>query len=71
VKACAEQNIAATQQYVRDLSYAKEIQDMFRIQMELMRSLLEAFGEQAKDLGEAYIKRASVKRISPAREGDT
>jgi hypothetical protein len=27
VKACAEQNISATQEFVRDLSYAKDIQD--------------------------------------------
>ena len=48
VKACAEQNISATQEFVRELSYAKDIQDMLRIQMEFMRSQLEAFGEQAK-----------------------
>jgi hypothetical protein len=59
VKAYAEQNIFATQEYVRELTYAKDIQDMFRIQMEFVRSQLEAFGEQAKDLGEAYIKAAS------------
>ena len=59
VKACAEQNIAATQEFVRELSYAKDIQDVLRIQMEFMRSQLEAFGEQAKDLGEAYINAAS------------
>ena len=27
IKACAEQNISATQEFVRDLSYAKDIQD--------------------------------------------
>ena len=54
VKACAEQNISATQEFVRDLSCA-----LLRIQMEFMRSQLEAFGEQAKDLSEAYIKAAS------------
>ena len=59
VKACAEHNISATQEFVRELSYAKDIQDMLRIQMEFMRSQLEAFGEQAKDLGEAYMKVAS------------
>src|ERR1700730_10941243 len=61
VKACAEHNITATQEFVRDLSYAKDIQDMLRIQMEFMRSQLEAFGEQAKDLGEAYVKAVSAK----------
>jgi hypothetical protein len=59
VKAYAEQNIFATQEYVRELTYAKDIQDILRIQMRFMRSQLEAFGEQAKDLGEAYIKAAS------------
>src|ERR1700691_4191896 len=56
-KACTEQNISATQAFVRELSYAKDIQDILRIQMEFMRSQLEAFGEQAKDLNEAYVKR--------------
>src|SRR5262249_5629748 len=50
VKAYAERNIAATQQFVRDLSYAKDIQHMFQIQMEFMRTQMEAFGEQAKSL---------------------
>jgi hypothetical protein len=59
VKACAEQNIGATQEFVRDLSYAKDIQDMFRIQMEFMRTQMEAFVEQANSLGEANIKAAS------------
>ena len=45
VKACAEQNIFATQEFFRDLSYAKDIQDMLRIQMEFMRSQLETFDE--------------------------
>ena len=66
VKACAEQNISATQEFVRDLSYAKDIQDILRIQMEFMRSQLEAFGEQAKDLGEAYVKAASGQTTKPS-----
>src|ERR1700751_5276482 len=65
VKACAEQNISATQEFVRDLSYAKDIQDMLRIQVEFMHTQLEAFGEQAKDLGEAYIKAASGRMSKP------
>jgi Phasin protein len=70
VKAYAEQNISATQEYVRELTYAKDIQDILRIQMGFMRSQLEAFGA-AKDLGEAYINAASVKRGSHLRRGDT
>jgi hypothetical protein len=62
-----EKNITATQEFVRDLSHAKDIQDMFRIQMEFMRAQLEAFGKQANSLGEAYIKRHQVKRGSRPR----
>jgi hypothetical protein len=47
------------------MSYAKDIQDMLRIQMKFMRSQLEAFGEQAKDLGEAYIKVVSGQTMKP------
>ena len=66
VKACAEQNITATQEFVRDLSYAKDIQDMFRIQMGFMRTQMEAFGEQANSLGEAYIKAVSGQMRKPS-----
>ena len=66
VKVYAEKNIAATQEFVRDLSYAKDVQDMFRIQMEFMRAQLEAFGEQANSLGEAYIKAASGQMRKPS-----
>jgi hypothetical protein len=59
VKACAEQNISATQEYVRELTYAKDIQDIVRIQMEFLRAQLETFGDQAKDLGEAYMNAAT------------
>jgi hypothetical protein len=65
VKAYAEKNVAATQEFVRDLSYAKDIQSMVQIQMEFMRAQLEAFGEQAKDLGEAYIKAVSGQTSKP------
>jgi hypothetical protein len=60
IKTCAEQNISATQEYVRELTYAKDIQDIVRIQMEFLRRQLASFGEQAKDLGEAYIKAATT-----------
>jgi hypothetical protein len=66
VKACAKQNISATQEFVRNLSYAKDIQDMLRIQMEFMRSQLDAFAEQAKDLSEAYLKEVSGQTTRPS-----
>ena len=65
VKASAEQNISATQEYVRELTYAKDIQDILRIQMAFVRSQLEAFGEQAKYLGDAYIKAVSGQTAKP------
>ena len=65
VKAYAEKNVAATQEFVRDLSYAKDVQDVVQIQTEFMRAQLEAFGEQAKDLGEAYIKAVSGQTSKP------
>ena len=65
VKAYAEKNVAATQEFVRDLSYAKDIQDMVQIQMEFMRAQLEAFGEQANSLSEAYIKAVSGQTRKP------
>ena len=43
VKAYAEQNISATQEYVKELTYARDIQDILRIQMGFVRSQLEAF----------------------------
>ena len=67
VKASAEQNISATQEYVRELTYAKDIQAILRIQMAFVRSQLEAFGEQAKNLGEAYIKAVSGQTTKPPR----
>ncbi len=65
VKVYAEKNIAATQEFVRQLGYAKDIQDMFRIQMAFMQAQMNAFGEQAKSLSEAYIKAASGQARKP------
>ena len=66
VKLYAEKNISATQEFVRELSYAKGIQDMLRIQMEFMPAQMAALGEQAKSLGEAYIKAVSGQTRNPS-----
>ena len=47
------------------LSYAKDVKDMFRIQMEFMRTQMEAFAKQANSLGDAYIKAASGQTNKP------
>ena len=39
----AGQNLSAAQEYVRELTYAKDIQDILRIQMDFVRSQLESF----------------------------
>jgi hypothetical protein len=67
VKVYAEKNITATQEFVRELSYSKDVQDMLRIQMEFMLTQLEAVGEQANSLGEAYIKAASGGTRKPSQ----
>ena len=66
VKLYAEKNISATQEFVTELSYAKGIQDMLRIQMEFMQAQMVAFGEQAKSLGEAHMKTVSGQTRKPS-----
>jgi len=39
---------------------------MFRIQMGFMQTQMEAFGEQANSLGEAYIKAVSGQTSKPS-----
>lgn len=56
LKTYSQRNLAATHKFVRQLSYAKDFQDMVRIRAEFMQILLRASVEQAKDLGEAYTK---------------
>jgi hypothetical protein len=61
VKACAEQNISATQEFVRDLSYAKDIQDILRIQMEFMRSHWKLSASRLKTYARLISRRRQVK----------
>jgi hypothetical protein len=59
LKAYAEKNIATAHEYLDKLSHAKDLQDVVRIQTEFMQVQLNAFGEQAKSLGEAFTKAAT------------
>ena len=52
----AETNIAATNEYVRKLSEAKELQEVVRIQTEFVQAQFSAFGEQTKSLAETFTK---------------
>jgi hypothetical protein len=58
IKGYAEKNITMTQEYLRQLSQARNFQDMVRIQADFMQSLMKAFGEQS--LGEAYKAAADI-----------
>lgn len=65
LKRYSEQNIAATHEFMKQLTQAKEFEEMVRIQSEFMQTLLKAFGEQAKSLGEAYTKTATATAKTP------
>jgi hypothetical protein len=58
LKSYAERNISTTHEFVKQLSHARDFQEMVRIQTEFMQSLVNAFGEQTKSLAEAYTKTA-------------
>jgi len=59
LKSFAEKNIAATQEFIKQFSRAKDFQDALRIQTEFMQTQMYAFGEQTKSLAEAFIKTAT------------
>jgi len=65
LKSFAEQNISASHDYARKLSHAKDVQDVIQIQTQFMQTQLNAFAEQAKKLGEAYVKAATGGIKSP------
>jgi hypothetical protein len=56
LKSYAERNVVTTHEFVKQLSHAKDFQEMVRIQTEFIQSLVNAFGEQTKSLTEAYSK---------------
>ena len=56
LKSYAQQNIAATHEFVRKLSRAGDFYDIARIQTEFTQAQMSAFGEHAKNLGEASSK---------------
>jgi phosphosulfolactate synthase (CoM biosynthesis protein A) len=57
LKECAEKNITATQEFLKQLSQARNFQDVVRVQSDYMKFLTNAFGEQS--LAEAYTKTAA------------
>jgi hypothetical protein len=59
LKGYAEKNITMTQDYLQQLSQARNFQDVVRIQSDFMQSLMKAAGEQTSSLAEAYTKTAA------------
>jgi hypothetical protein len=59
LKSFTEQNIAAAHHHVQKLSQARDFQDFIKIQTECMQTQLSLFADQAKQLGEAYMKIAA------------
>jgi hypothetical protein len=59
LKSFAEKNVAATRQFVQQLSRAKDFQDVLRIQTEFTQTQMQAFGEQAMSLAGAFAKTAT------------
>jgi hypothetical protein len=56
----AIQNVAATFEFVRKLSQAKDFQDVVKIQTEFMNTQLNSFNDQAKIIGEIYSQAAKA-----------
>src|SRR3974377_942501 len=54
-----EQNIAAAHHHIQKLSQARDFQDFIEIQTKYMQTQLSLFADQAKQLGEAYMKTAA------------
>jgi len=59
IKSYAEKNLSATHEFIKQLSQAKDFQDLVRLQNEYMQSQFEAIAEQTKSLGEAFTKGAT------------
>ena len=58
LKSFTEQNIASAHHHVQKLSQARDFQDFIKIQTEYMQTQLSLFADQARQLGEAYMKTA-------------
>jgi hypothetical protein len=58
-KSYVEKNIDATHEFIKQLSRAKDFEQMMRIQIDFMQSQANAFGEQIMSFAEEYAKAES------------
>jgi phasin len=56
----AEQNVSSALEFASRLVNARDPQEIFQLQAEFVRSQIQSFGEQAKDLGATAAKLAST-----------
>ena len=61
----ATQNVTATFAFVRNLSQAKNFQEVVKIQNQFMNAQLNSFNDQAKIIGEIYAKAATALAKTP------
>ena len=54
----AEQNVASWFEFAQQLLRAKDIQDVMKLQADYIKRQMQAFSEQAKELGESTSKAA-------------
>jgi phasin len=54
----AEQNIASSFEFAQQLLRAKDVQEVFRLQSDYLQRQMQAFSEQARELGESSTKAA-------------
>ena len=59
MKTFTEENMATSREFVKQLSRAKDIQDIVRIQSQYMQDQFHAFIEQTKSLTETFTKTAT------------
>jgi phasin len=60
----AEQNVASSFEFAQQLVRAKDIQDVMKLQADYIKQQMQAFSEQAKELGESTTK-AAKEAVTP------
>jgi hypothetical protein len=61
----AQQNVASAFGFAQQLTQAKDLQDLVRIQTEFLQTQMKSLAEQAKDLSETATKAATGALKSP------
>jgi hypothetical protein len=59
IKSYTEQNVAATHQFLTEVSRAKDFAELMSLQAEFMQKQISEFAQHAQRLGEAYTKLAA------------